>query len=305
MTALKDFGNRTLGDIQFGGIDFGFVFSHDPHARFDARSFDDRGGTRGRQTPLPTKRLGRQLRALGLARSSNLIARSRLTLDRPLSRPYAFDSRLEATLKAFRRLLQRTPFYGAYKAIGHYPDYWYWILRGRPERSPHLLKQKVVREYGERFGLKTLVETGTYYGEMVAAMKRRFARIYSIEFVPELAERAQRKFAGEQHIKIFRGDSRVVMPQVLGLMTAPALFWLDAGYYGWIGKQGDQQRLSAELEMILSHPYSHIILLDDARGLTGRDGVPSVADVKAYVEGRFPGRQVRVEYDIMRVTTAS
>lgn len=149
------------------------------------------------------------------------------------------------------------------------------------------------------------METGTYYGEMVAAMKRRFARIYSIEFVPELAERAQRKFAGEPHIKIFCGDSRVVMPQVLGRLTAPALFWLDAGYYGWIGKQGDQQRLSAELEMILSHPYPHIILLDDARGLTGRDGVPSVADVKAYVEGRFPGRQVRVEHDIMRVTTAS
>ena len=29
--------------------------------------------------------------------------------------------------------------YGAYKALGHYPDYWYWILRGRPQRSPHLL----------------------------------------------------------------------------------------------------------------------------------------------------------------------
>ncbi len=204
-------------------------------------------------------------------------------------------------LKAFRRLLQRTPFYGAYKAIGHYPDYWYWILRGRPERSPHLLKQKVVREYGERYGLKTLVETGTYYGEMVAAMKRRFERIYSIEFVPELAKRAQQKFAHEEHIEILCGDSRVVMPQVLDKLRSPALFWLDAGYYGWVGKQGDQQRLSAELEMILSHPYSHIILLDDARGLTGRDGIPSAQDVKTYVERRFPNRSVAIEYDIMRV----
>lgn len=199
-------------------------------------------------------------------------------------------------------MLQRTPVYGVYKAIGHYPDYWYWILRGRPERSPHLLKQKVVREYGEKFGLKILVETGTYYGEMVAAMKRHFDRIYSIEFVPELAERAQRKFAGEEHIKIFCGDSRVVIPEVLAVLKVPALFWLDAGYYGWIGKQGDQQRLSAELEMILSHPLQHIILLDDARGLTGRDGVPSGGDVKAYVESTFPTRQVRVEHDIMRVT---
>ncbi len=160
----------------------------------------------------------------------------------------------------------------------------------------------VVREYGEKFGLKTLVETGTYYGEMVAAMRHRFDHIYSIEFVPELAERAQKKFAPDAHVKIFCGDSRVVMPEILALLKAPALFWLDAGYYGWVGKQGDQQRLSAELEMILSHPFPHIILLDDARGLTGRDGIPSVNDVKAYVESTFPSRQVSVEHDVMRVT---
>jgi hypothetical protein len=225
------------------------------------------------------------------------------SLDRPCTRTYALDSLLEGDLlKAFRRLLQRTPLYGVYKAIGHYPDYWYWILRGRPERSPHLLKQKVVREYGERFGLRILVETGTYYGEMIAAMKGRFDRLYSIEFVPALAERARRKFARDAHVKIFCGDSRAVMPEVLALLDSPALFWLDAGYYGWVGKQGDQQRLSAELEMILSHPFPHIVLLDDARGLTGRDGVPSVNEVKAYVEGRFPQRQVQVEHDIMRVT---
>jgi hypothetical protein len=199
-------------------------------------------------------------------------------------------------------LLQRTPLYGAYKAIGHYPDYWYWILRGRPQRSPHLLKQKVVRAYGEKFKLRTLVETGTYYGEMVSAMARRFDRIYSVEFVPELAERAQRKFARQPHIKIFCGDSRMVIPELLGMLTAPALFWLDAGYYGWIGKQGDQQRLSSELEAILSHRFQHVILFDDARGLTGRDGIPSVEDVKAYVNTRFPNLSIEVKHDIMRIT---
>jgi len=205
-------------------------------------------------------------------------------------------------LKAFRRLLQRTPLYGAYKALGHYPDYWYWNLRGRPQRSPHLLKQKVVRHYGEKYGLTTLVETGTYYGEMVAAMKNRFTQIYSIEFVPELAQRARHKFANLQHVRIFCGDSKLVMPEVLTLLRGPALFWLDAGYYGWIGVRGNEERLSAELEMILSHPYPHIILLDDARGLTGQDGIPSVNDVKNYVESKFPLRTVEVKYDIMRIT---
>src|SRR5258707_14112507 len=137
---------------------------------------------------------------------------------------------------------------------------------------------------------------------MVAAMKGRFDRIYSIEYVPALAERATHKFARDEHIHIFCGDSRVVMPEVLALLKEPALFWLDAGYYGWVGMQGDQQRLSAELEMILSHPYPHVILLDDARGLTGQKGIPSLAEVKSYVESTFPQRLVEVRFDIMRIT---
>ena len=208
----------------------------------------------------------------------------------------------EGTLKAFRRLLQHTPVYGAYKAVGHYPDYWYWVLRGRPPRSPHLLKQKVVREYGEKFNLKTLVETGTYYGEMVAAMKNRFDRIYSIEFDPALAERAKRKFSRYSNIQIYCGDSRVVMPEVLALLKNPALFWLDAGYYGWVGMQTDKQRLSSEMEMILSHPYQHIVLLDDARCLTGQNGIPTVSEVESYIETKFPQRSVKVEFDVMRIT---
>jgi hypothetical protein len=137
---------------------------------------------------------------------------------------------------------------------------------------------------------------------MVAAMKSHFDRIYSIEYVPALAERATRKFARDEHIRIFCGDSRVVMPEVLALLKQPALFWLDAGYYGWVGMRTDDQRLSVELEMILSHPYPHTILLDDARGLTGQDGIPSVGDVKAYVESKFPQRTVEVKYDILRIT---
>src|SRR3954468_980516 len=129
---------------------------------------------------------------------------------------YAGHSRRD-TLKGFRRLLKRTPVYGVYKALGHHPDYWYWILRGRPTRSPHLLKQKTVREYGEKYGLRVLVETGTYYGEMVAAMRTRFDQIYSIEYVQELADSAAKKFARDRHVRIFCGDSRAVMPEILAL----------------------------------------------------------------------------------------
>jgi len=208
-------------------------------------------------------------------------------------------------LKAFRKILQRTPLYGAYKALGHYPDYWYWKLRGEPVRSPHLLKQKTVREYAERYALRTLVETGTYYGEMVAAMKHRFARIYSVEYDHQLAQRAARKFTRYPHVHIMEGDSQQVVPQLLRTISEPALFWLDAGYYGWAGLQGDKQRLTTELEAILRHNVKgHVILMDDARGLNGQNGAPTVAELKQRIESEFPGRGVEVKYDILRIVSS-
>jgi predicted O-methyltransferase YrrM len=207
-------------------------------------------------------------------------------------------------LKALRRLLQRTPFYGVYKALGHYPDYWYWQLRGQPIRSPHLLKQRTVREYAERFGLRILVETGTYYGEMVAAMKNRFAEIYSVEFDSQLAQRAAKKFTRSPHVHILEGDSQKVVPDLLQQLKQPALFWLDAGYYGWAGLQGDKQRLTSELEAILSHSIpQHVILMDDARGLNGQNGAPTVEQLKQRIATEFPGRKVEVKHDILRITS--
>lgn len=208
-------------------------------------------------------------------------------------------------MKAFRKLLQRTPFYGLYKSLGHYPDYWYWTLRGRPLRSPHLLKQRTVAEYARRYGLRVLIETGTYYGEMVAAMKKRFAEIYSVEFDSVLAQRAAKKFAAWPHIHIREGDSQQVVPEILRSLKTPALFWLDAGYYGWAGLQGDKRRLTRELEAILRHPVrNHVVLMDDARGLNGQNGAPTVAELKQRIESEFPGRNVEVKYDILRITPA-
>jgi hypothetical protein len=211
----------------------------------------------------------------------------------------------EERLKAFRKALQRTPFYGVYKALGHYPDYWYWQLRGQPLRSPHLLKQRTVYENAQRYGLRVLVETGTYYGEMVAAMKKRFDAIYSVEFDSELALRAQKKFARWPHIHIMHGDSQRLMPEILQALDQPALFWLDAGYYGWAGLQGDRQRLTTELEAILEHRIQHVILMDDARGLNGKNGAPTVEELKQRIAGQFPGRAVEVKHDILRIRPAN
>jgi hypothetical protein len=201
-------------------------------------------------------------------------------------------------------MLRRMPFYGALKGLGHYPDYWYWKLRGKPPRIPHLLKQKTVREYAEKFGLRILIETGTYYGEMVSAMKSRFDQIYSIEQDSALAEAAAHKFAGNSRIKILQGDSKNLLPEIVKVLQQSGLFWLDAGYYGWAGQQGDQDRLGTELEAILRNPIKgHVILMDDADGLNGKNGAPTIAEVTKRIETEFPGRRAIVAYNILRITS--
>ena len=209
-------------------------------------------------------------------------------------------------LRALRKLLRRTPWYGLYKRLGHYPDYLYWHLRGKPVRSPHLLKQRTVREYGEKYGLRILIETGTYYGEMISAVKNSFDRIYSVEFDPALAQRAVRVFARDPKVQILEGDSQQVLPALLKSLAQPALFWLDAGYYGWEGLKSDKRRLSVELEAILDHPVKgHVILMDDAHGLDGKNGALTVPELKSRVDSQFPGRHVEVKYDILRITPPS
>jgi len=198
--------------------------------------------------------------------------------------------------------MQRMPFYGVYKSLSHYPDYWYWKLRPHPVRSPHLLKQRTVVEYAQKFSLRTLVETGTYYGEMVAAVKNDFDRVYSIEYDPALAHRAARRFAGDPRIRILEGDSAVVLPELLKSLGEPSLFWLDAGYWGWDQLKRDPGRLSAEVEAILAHPVRHVILMDDARMLNGQNGALTFAEFQSRVAARFPGRAIELRYDIVRIT---
>src|SRR5207244_5873536 len=134
------------------------------------------------------------------------------------------------------------------------------------------------------------------------AMKGHFDQIYSVEYDPQLAQRAIAKFARDTHIKIFEGDSQKVIPELLKSISQPALFWLDAGYYGWAGLQGDKQRLTSELEAILGHAQGHVILMDDARGLNGQNDAPTVEQLKQRIAADFPGRVVEVKHDMLRIT---
>ena len=202
-----------------------------------------------------------------------------------------------------RSLLKQLPIYAGFKQLGHYPDYWYWKLRGEPRRIPHLLKQRTVLEYARRFGLTTLVETGTYYGEMIAAVTGKLEEIYSIELDSRLAKLAQQRFRLQPQVHVIEGDSQTVVPQLLPRLDRRCLWWLDAGYCGWVGAIGDPNRLGSEFEVILADQrYDHIVLMDDADGINGEGDSPTLEELIASIERNYPNRQVEVARNIIRIT---
>jgi hypothetical protein len=90
-----------------------------------------------------------------------------------------------------------------------------WLAAGKPVPPPNGVKYATLADYGAAFGLETLIETGTFRGGAIYALKNRFKKLYSIELSPELAATAQHRFYSHSHIQILQGDSGQLLPQFL------------------------------------------------------------------------------------------
>ena len=74
-----------------------------------------------------------------------------------------------------------------------------WLKRGKTPPTPQMIKQFVVRSYGETYKIDTLIETGTYTGDMIEAVKPYFKEIYSIELSEILWEKCKKRFCNSKH----------------------------------------------------------------------------------------------------------
>ncbi len=166
------------------------------------------------------------------------------------------------------------------------------------------MKERTVRSYGREFGLRTLVETGTYMGDMIAAMKKDFDRIYSIELSEQLHEEARRRFERYEHIHLLRGDSGVELGKLMGELDGPALFWLDGHYSGGLTAKGEKDTpIREELLHVLSDTEAnHVILIDDARCFGNRTDYPTIEQLSELVASKRPGAGFSVGDDIIRIT---
>ena len=177
-----------------------------------------------------------------------------------------------------------------------------WQIRGRPLPPPHVVKQLAILRYQRDRRFRTLVETGTFTGEMVDAMRPHFDRIISIEMSPQIHDSVSRRFAGDTRIRLVLGDSATELPRVLDGLDHPALFWLDGHFMGAGTARGEEDSpVRAELAAVLRHPVrGHLILIDDARLFRGADGYPTLSELDAWVARARPGSRVVVRDDIIR-----
>jgi len=74
-----------------------------------------------------------------------------------------------------------------------------WKMQGKPVPPPHLVKQSVVRKYAKKFRIRVFIETGTFHGAMVEAMRNQFRVIHSIEIYKPLYEENVKKFSKYKH----------------------------------------------------------------------------------------------------------
>lgn len=131
-------------------------------------------------------------------------------------------------------------------------------------------RREVLREYGKRYGLKVLVETGTNDGGTPWTLKDDFEQLFTIELGERQWQAATERFAAYPKVTCLLGDSAVVLPELVQKLHEPALFWLDGHWSGGSTAHGPKDTpVIEELAAIFATKVPHVILVDDARLFEG------------------------------------
>jgi DREV methyltransferase len=178
-----------------------------------------------------------------------------------------------------------------------------WEKNGKPSPPPHIVKQQTLQTYAQKYDLKVLVETGTYYGDMIEAMKNVFDKIYSIELSQELFERAKKRFKNQKQVELIQGDSGIELKSLMNKIDRPTLFWLDGHYSAGETAKGDKETpIFEELQHIFDTPdLGHVIIIDDARSFGLYRDYPTIEQLNDFIKLKRPNMDVSVQYDSVRI----
>lgn len=85
----------------------------------------------------------------------------------------------------------------------------------------------------DEYGIKTVIETGTYHGVTTNWLGDNFENVYTIECNTNFYYAAQEKFSKRsiQNITSLFGDSVKMLPKIISGIRTPTLVFLDAHWY--------------------------------------------------------------------------
>jgi len=177
---------------------------------------------------------------------------------------------------------------------------WALIDKSRPPPQPY--KHKIIKMYAKYYSINIFIETGTYLGKTINAVKKKFQEIYSIELNKALHHKASLKFIRYKHINVVLGDSSEKLPEILSKINGPCLFWLDAHYSGEnTSKTNIETPIIKELQCILNHPNkNHVILIDDCHKFIGKNDYPTIPELKEKIN-QFEEKILFIKENIIRI----
>jgi hypothetical protein len=161
-----------------------------------------------------------------------------------------------------------------------------WWQKGRPNPPPHEVKLWAILYLADSIGAKNLIETGSYLGDTVRALRGRFDLIASIELARALALPLQAEFGDDPKVRIIIGDSGVELKRLLPQLSGPSVFWLDAHYSGGPTVGDGSVPILAEIDAIAkAAPRPHAILVDDLKDFSGTEGYPTITQLHDRLRG--------------------
>lgn len=181
-----------------------------------------------------------------------------------------------------------------------------WLEGGKPLPPPEIVKRQIISKISKEKNYDILIETGTYLGDMIFYQLDNFNELYTIELSDELYLKAVQRFKNQKKVHLLKGDSGIILNELMDSINQSCVFWLD-GHYSGVFKgvqtaKGEKDcPIYEELTAIFKSNRNHFILIDDARMFKGTNDYPTLEELYGFILSNKPLSKIHHEDDLIYI----
>lgn len=185
------------------------------------------------------------------------------------------------------RITQRGDMLGAWLWgwRAEYADWYGWAHGLQDAAMPSIDAARALAVRAER-DLRIFVETGIWHGGTTRWAADHFERVFACDLDGQWVSHAMNRLRQRQNLQVEQADSRPFLLNLLTNLREPALIYLDAHCIA--GDPADCP-LIGELNAVRVSKQPHVVVIDDARLIVGRDPAylawPTLDQVRAALPG--------------------